>query len=273
MSFHLAIHFRVTRLKRQFRRHLGWRGGIVLGLLLTGAFLSLFTSQWEEMMDMPAATNVKEPGQTTSAALATGQILAQDDFQHPDQSFWKQVMNGQILSSDPNGSVSFVSAGDKGLIIHGSGGLTALLGPRVENAEVVCIGALSDYTGANVGMFLRRIDAGNWYKTYLNGTELVLQQSRAGKTTLLAHIPFKVNANQLYVLRFRAIGNQLQARAWAQGSPEPTVWMVTGKATQVRQAGKSVQAALPAGYAGMSLQLQINVTARITRFVEVSRSL
>lgn len=268
MSFQLLVHYRVERLKRQFRLYLGWKGGLMLVLLLAGASLSLFTPQWEGMMEMPVAPRLKEPEQAIPLVMATGPILAQDNFQDLNPTFWEQVKHTQILSSDPQGSVSFIDGSNSGLIIHGSGEISVLLGPQVDNAEAVCIGSLSSYDGANVGMFLRRVDAKNWYKTYLDGTDLVLQESRAGVTKVLARVPFKVNSNQLYILRFHAIGNQLEARAWAQGTPEPTSWMVK---SQVTTGGKGTQEGMSAGYAGISLRLQMNVTARITRFIEVSQ--
>jgi hypothetical protein len=185
--------------------------------------------------------------------------LAQDAFQRPDQMFWGTATDGQLWSGDAQSSPSFKIVGHTGQI-NGSGTFNALLGPRSTNEEVVFSGSISRFGPFNMGAVLHWTDANNWYKAYIDGSQLVLLKRAVGVTTLIKAVPFAALAGKQYSLRFRVVGRMLLARVWPTGSAEPTNWLVT--------AADSTGTALPSGFGGLRLFLVSGAIVTITMFTE-----
>jgi hypothetical protein len=74
---------------------------------------------------------------------------------------------------------------------------------------------------------LRFTDANNWYKAYIDGSNLIIQKKVAGTGTILATMAFAAQANTHYSIRFQVIGTALSAKVWASSGSEPTNWMLT----------------------------------------------
>src|SRR5579859_6376657 len=188
-------------------------------------------------------------------------LLAQDNFQRNDQRFWGTASNGQIWGGNANSSPAFTVAGQTGTIANGAGIFDATLGPRTTDAEVVFTGSLSLFGegNSNIGSVLRWTDSNNWYKAYLDGTQLILLKRVAGTMTRLNAANFPALNGKEYTLRFRVVGSMLWARAWLTGQPEPAAWLTTANDT-----------ALPSGFAGLRVVIQNGVLVRIHMFTEMA---
>ncbi len=193
----------------------------------------------------------------TMPVVAAANLVAADTFQRTDQQFWGTASDGQRWAGDAQVSPSFSIAGGAGQIAQGQGIYQAVLGPAVSNAEVLFKGSLSHFAQSNLGAVLRWTDPNNWYKAYINGTQLVLIKNAAGKMTRLSTVAFTAQDGQSYMMRFRVTGSSLMAKVWPAGQAEPTTWMVTATDT-----------ALASGFGGVRLVLQNGVVARITMFTE-----
>ncbi len=188
-------------------------------------------------------------------------VLAQDTFQRGDQRFWGTASDGQTWSANANNSPAFTIAGQAGIIANGPGIFDATLGPRTIDAEVAFSGSLSLFGegSSNIGSVLRWTDTNNWYKAFLDGTQLILLKRVAGTMTRLNAANFPAQNGKEYTLRFRVVGSMLFARAWLTGQPEPATWIVTANDT-----------ALPSGFAGLRVVIQNGVVARIRVFTETA---
>jgi hypothetical protein len=192
---------------------------------------------------------VRTPAATT--------ILASDTFQRADRPFWGKASDGQIWGGDANSKAGFVIADRSGQIIEGHSIYNATLGGLTSDAEVVFSGSLSGFDHSNLGAILRWRDERNWYKAYINGTQLILLKDVAGTMIILNTVPFTAYAGTSYTLRFRVIGSQLLARVWLTGEIEPATWMVAGADENISS-----------GFGGLRLVLQDGVDATITMFTE-----
>ena len=139
---------------------------------------------------------------------------------------------------------------------NGSGFYNAVLGPTATNSEVVFTGTLSSFSNANMGAVARWTDTNNWYKAYIDGSNLVVQKKVSGAYTTLGSTPFAASGGTAYSLRFRVVGTTLEARVWPAGTAEPTTtWMVT-----------ATDSALSSGYSGLRITIQTGATATFTTF-------
>jgi len=203
-----------------------FRWGLIFSLaailILAGGLGLFYRKPWSTIHPLPG-TPGKVSGQPTR------NLLAQDSFQRPDQQGWGTASDGHSWGADAaNGPVFSIQQG-RGTIIGGRGGQNATLGPRVADAEVFFTGSINFFHQSNLGAILRWVDAGTFYKAYIDGQHLVLLKSINGRMTRLASVPFRATANMLYNLRFRVQGTMLSAQAWQQNTPEPTQWMVTAQ--------------------------------------------
>ena len=198
------------------------------------------------------------PTPKNSLTLPTG-ILAQDNFQRPDQAFWGITTGGQAWGADARTSQSFAVVNHTGQVTNGNGVYDAILGSRTTNAEVVLSGSLNHYATSSLGPVLRWTDANNLYKVFLGGGQLILLKKVAGVVTVLKTVPFPAQDGTAHTFRFRAAGSQLSARVWPAGQPEPSNWMIMVTDND-----------LQSGYGGLRVAMQSGATATITSFMETS---
>lgn len=158
--------------------------------------------------------------------LVLGSTLAQDTFQRANQTFWGTASDGHAWQGDANTSPAFTIVNNTGQI-SGNGAYNALLGPVVQNAEVVMTGSITNFTVSNMGVILHWVDANNWYKAGLTGGTLVLQKKLNGVVSTLGSVSFPASANTSYTVRFRLVNSTLSVRAWVAGQPEPPNWQLT----------------------------------------------
>jgi hypothetical protein len=182
-------------------------------------------------------------------------ILAHDTFQRPDQAYWGKASDGHMWGGDANSSQSFSIVGHSGQIANGYNNYNAVLGPAVTNAQVLFSGSINSFQYTNIGAALRWTDANNWYKAYIDGTNLVIQKKVNGSTTILSQTPFTAQAGISYTLRFSVIGSTLSAKVWRTGSPEPDYWMAI-----------AMDNTFSSGYCGLRILIQSGTRSQITAF-------
>jgi len=131
-----------------------------------------------------------------------------------------------------------------------------VLGPVVTNAEVLFSGSISSFNNVNLGAVLRWKDGNNWYKAYIDGSNLIIQKKINGSTNVLGQVAFTATAGTSYTLRFSVSGSTLSAKVWQTGKTEPTNWMV-----------KVTDSSLQSGYCGLRMLDQNAAVATFTSFI------
>ncbi len=200
------------------------------------------------------------PTVTPSPSSTPGTTLAKDTFQRANQTYWGKASDGQTWGGDANSSNVFSIAGNTGKVANGSTSYSAVLGPVATNAQVLFSGSMSNFTSTNLGAALRWTDGNNWYKAYIDGTNLIVQKKVKGTTTILGQVSFAATAGTSYTLRFSVIGTTLSAKVWKTGNTEPTNWMVT-----------VTDSSLQSGYCGLRMQVQNGAVATYTSFIATSQ--
>jgi len=203
------------------------------------------------------------PSPTASTSPTPGTILAQDTFQRANQSRWGTASDGQLWGGDANSSSVFAIAGTTGQLVNGNTSYNAVLGPTATDAQVVFSGSISSFsaTATNFGAVLRWTDTNNWYRAFINGTNLIIQKKVNGSLSMLKKIPFTAQAGTSYSLRFSAIGSTLTAKVWPTGNTEPGAWMLT-----------ATDSSLQAGQCGLRLLMRSKIIAQITAFTAMTQS-
>lgn len=215
---------------------------------------------------VPVATSTRHglghastSGSTTPTATVPttpgGTMLGEDTFQRTNQTGWGSASDGQKWGGDATNTSVFSITGNTGQIANGSTAYNAVLGASAGDSEVVLSGSISSFSNANLGAVLRWKDTNNWYKAYINGTNLVLQSKVNGTTTTLKSVAFTASTSTSYTIHFRAVGTTLSANVWKTGTTEPSGWQATATDT-----------ALAAGQAGLRVQVASGVTAKISAF-------
>jgi hypothetical protein len=188
-------------------------------------------------------------------------VLAQDDFQRPDQSLWGMASDGSTWGGDANKSAAFAIVGGVGQVTGGRGFFNAILGPLTANEEVVMSGSVDHFDNLrdNLGAVLRWTDDNNYYKAYFDGASLILIKRVAGAVTRLGAVPFSARDGVRYSLRFRLVGSQLLVRAWPSEAAEPGTWMISAS-----------DRSLASGYGGLRVLVEPGITITVALFQERS---
>jgi len=251
---------------------------IIVIALSSGLVLSVFAHSIEAALTVPARLSVPPqhtpPGTettprvamtpptvatATATSVSMNAILAQDTFQRADQLFWGMAVDGQTWSADAATQHVFSIVGQTGHIANGTGAFNATLGPLVSDAEVAFSGSMNQFHQSNLGAVLRWLDINNWYKAYIDGTNLVILKKSAGTGASLGAVPFNAIANVSYTLRFQVIGTRLSAKAWQTSQTEPPGWQISVADT-----------ALHNGYGGIRVVLNNDSVANFTIFKETT---
>ena len=146
-------------------------------------------------------------------------------LQRPNQLFWGTASGGGSWLADASTSPAFAIADRVGQVTASSGTFTALLGPRLANAELMVTLSISRFNGENnMGAVLHWRDTTHWYKVYLNGESLVLIKRDASQTLQLGSVPFPAQPGLRYSLLVQVRGAVILAKAWPALSSEPASW-------------------------------------------------
>jgi hypothetical protein len=123
---------------------------------------------------------------------------------------------------------------------------------------VYATGSISSFSNSNFGDVLRWTDGNNWYKAYIDGSNLIIQKKVNGTTSILTSTPFSATAGTAYSIHFRVVGSTLTANAWASSGSEPAGWMATAS-----------DSTFTSGFSGMRFLTQTG-TATVTSFLAKS---
>ncbi len=255
-----------------------WFVSTLLGICLFGGLIAgIFSRSIEAALTLSKVTGMQTitPSRMPAIPAATPMptmpspvsnnmnILARDTFQRPDQAFWGTASDRRVWVGDANTIDAFSIVRNAGQIDHLQGIYNAILGPVTTDAEVVFSASVNHFNpnSVNIGAVLRWTDSNNWYKAFINGTELVILKHIQGSSTRLEAIPFSAQDAASYTLRFRAIGATLFAKAWRSSDPEPTGWMLT-----ITDTGTL----LLSGSGGLRVAVQADTVVRVTSFLETS---
>lgn len=203
----------------------------------------------------PTTTPSPSPSPTITPSPTPGTVIAQDTFTRANQSHWGTASDGHIWGGDANSNAAFSIHNNVGQIANGSGPYNAVLGPSVADSQVLFTGSLSSFSNNNLGAVLHWQDSNDWYKAYINGTQLVVQKRVAGVTTTLAQVNFTAAVNTPYDLRFQIVGPTLTAKVWASTATEPSTWQIT-----------TTDSSLTSGQCGLRVQVLGSTSANITSF-------
>jgi sugar lactone lactonase YvrE len=169
--------------------------------------------------------------QPTAKPLA----LAQDGFQRADQALWGNIADGQKWGGDANRQTAFSISNHAGLVSTTGGTVSnAVLGPVAAEAEVYMTGLIASFADSNFGSVLRWTNGDNWYKGFIDGSNLLIQKRVKGRNSTLASIRFAARAGTAYTLHFRVVGSTLTANVWVASSSEKSGWMVTARDSSLK---------------------------------------
>jgi serine/threonine protein kinase len=208
-------------------------GGLVTaGVVIVGGVTLYALEGHNTALTSSTGTTGTPPKATTTRATGPT-IIAQDDFQRANQQGWGTASDGKnqwMLEAATMSNFSIVN--HTGLIQVPQGGnggeQTAILGGALSDGEVIVTGTASNFNNDNqLGVALRWTDDSHYYKAYLTGNTFSLIKRFNATTPISKSIPFTTSPNVPYTIRFRIVGNTMEARAWQSGQNEPTGWMLT----------------------------------------------
>ncbi len=208
----------------------------------------------------PTPTSSPTPTNTPTATPSPGTTLAKDTFQRANQTNWGTASDGQKWGGDANSSSVFSISANTGKVANGSTSYSAVLGPIATNAQVLFSGSISNFNGTNLGAVLRWRDGNNWYKAYIDGSNLIIQKKVQGTTTILGTKAFTATAGTSYSLRFSISSTTLSAKVWQTGTNEPTSWMIT-----------VTDSSIQSGYCGLRILDANSAVATFTSFIAISQ--
>jgi streptogramin lyase len=182
--------------------------------------------------DEEFANKLAESGPNVSApppppVATVGSSIAQDTFVRPNQANWGTSSDGHAWGADAATNTAFSIANNAGMATNPGGVLTGTLGAVTGDMQVVATGSVNTFSGSDYGVVARYTDPSDWYKAYIDGTNLVIRRNVSGTNLVLAAVPFPASGGASYTVKFQAFGNWLLAKAWSASSAEPASWMIS----------------------------------------------
>jgi serine/threonine protein kinase len=198
---------------------------------------------------------------TTATTRPNPNILAEDNFQRGNQNFWGTASDGLAWGGDALNSMDFSIVNHRGQIhrtANGNSLYTALLGTRYTDFEVVATAMLDSFNNSHIGVMLRYQDDNHYYKARITGNTLeIINRQDPNHGPTIASTAFAAQPNAFYTIRFQVIKNKLRAKAWPEGTNEPTNWMVTAN-----------DSLFTLGQGGLRPQLNQGATMQFSMFKE-----
>ncbi|HEV2581928.1 MAG TPA: hypothetical protein VGT44_13825, partial [Ktedonobacteraceae bacterium] len=236
-------------------------GGLVTAGVVVAGGITLFALQ-NGNHGLGGNGTTPTPATTGTHPVTGPTVLAQDDFQRNNQQFWGTASDGSHQWQQDAATSNFFSINNQmGQIQvpqNGTGGeLTAILGQSFANGEVFVKGTVSNFNNSQLSAILRWTDDNHYYKVFLQGNKFNLIKRMNTVTPISKNIQFTTQAGVTYSLRFRIVGNTMEAKAWQSDQQEPTGWMFT--VTDNNQQYNS-------GNGGIRTNVSAGVTVDITSF-------
>ncbi len=213
-------------------------GASAVGVVAVGGtalFLAIHNSNGQTTTGGTQTT--PSPTSHTTATATTQvnpNILAEDTFQRPDQTFWGMASDGLPWGGDAINSNDFSIVNHRGQIHRtaaNSSLYTAVLGSAHPDAEVLVTAMIDTFNNSHIGAILRYHDDNHYYKVLLdqNGMHFLKRIDPQHGPTIGNQATFSPQTNTFYTIRFRVTGTTLQAKAWQAGTIEPNGWMITAQ--------------------------------------------
>ncbi len=231
------------------------------------SFSNLPTGTYTETLTVPTGyvASTTNPvtialNEDTTQNFGITTIIANDTFQRSNQTYWGTASDGQAWGADASNNNHFSISSNTGLASGTSGILSGVLGPSKTDEQVLVTVKSSSYArNTDPDALLRYTDANNWYKAYLDGSNLVIRKNVAGTNTQIASAAFSATTNTLYTIRFQVVGEILSAKAWASSGSEPSNWTVSVDDT-----------ALTSGKCGIGINNAVGANITFTSFTAYS---
>ena len=229
---------------------------VILGS--TGIFFTVFAHR-TTTTNTPAIKTQTTPVVHGSPVVSMNEIVAQDNFQRADQTFWGNAPDGQPWHEEANSKPFFSIKNKTGQVVAtDAGAFNALLGPQRNNEDIVFAGSVNHFSqNVNIGAVVRWTDEHNWYKALIDGKNLAFIKHVNGVATTISEIPFSAQDGVSYSLHFRIVDTTLYANVWQSDQQEPQIWMLTATDTSF---------AKTQGFGGMRFSVQPGTVVTITSF-------
>jgi streptogramin lyase len=186
---------------------------------------------------------VEAAGFSMTNTSATGNYIIEDTFTRPNQTGWGTTTNPDGVPNvtwgmDGNGAKSYVTVGNT-IGVYGYPGVTNVVGIASSGSATYNGGdSLVKFALSAVGHVTPYVvqnacgDKSCYYGARLHTSQnkLELAKRSGNGTTILASVPFTASATTFYWMRLDVVtgaSDTVQAKIWADGSPEPTSWMLT----------------------------------------------
>jgi hypothetical protein len=190
--------------------------------------------------------NLQHSFHTKASPTTVAANTIEDNFTRANQTGWGITTNTDSVpnvawGTDADGSQSYVSiTGNTGMF--GYQGSVNVVGLATAGTTTYGNGAdtLVSFTMSSVGHVIPSVflnacaNKSCYYSAQLHTSQNTLEIGERKKNinTVLASVPFTPSANTLYWMRLDTATDRsgtIEAKVWADGTPEPTGWMVTGK--------------------------------------------
>ena len=218
------------------RRAFLFGGLLAAGVVVIGGVTLLELKNHAASPTTTTGGTARTPAAARTTTTGGPVFIAQDNFHRADQQGWGTASDGHVWSQDAATSPDFSIAGQTGQILqNGNGGeLTAILGPAFQDGEIFLSGTVSDFhNNSQLGIALRWTDNNHYYKVYLDGQNFHLIKRMDTQVPISKQVGFQAQSGVSYSVRFRVVGNSMEARAWQTGTAEPAGWML--QATDTNQ--------------------------------------
>lgn len=154
-------------------------------------------------------------------------FLATDSFYRFNQSgSWGTASDGQVWSVLTGPATPSIN-NNEGVLTGNTTQTILTLGSSTPSDCELLVRLANTQNTDSVFIIARASNASNFYRCRILNQALTIQKVVGGGTTTLVSTAFTVTAGNFYWIRFRIVGSNLWAKAWADGSAEPTSWTLT----------------------------------------------
>jgi PKD repeat protein len=182
-------------------------------------------------------TDTQGNSSTASATVTVSSgVLGQDTFTRPNQSGWGTASNGAPWAP---AAASLSIAGNEGVVNSTASSAYELLGTATTADANGLVRFSTTATTNTVGIILRAQPNGNMYLGRYDGSGHLQFEYRVGTSwTHVSLVSFNPSPNTFYWLRFQLQGTNVNLKAWAYGTTEPSAWNWSGTSTGITAAGQ-----------------------------------
>jgi hypothetical protein len=166
----------------------------------------------------------------------TSSVLTKDSFTRANQAGWGTASNGAPWAPATS---SLSIANNEGVVSATSSSAYELLGTATTADANGLVRFSVASSGDTAGIILRAQPNGNLYLGRYDGAGHLQFEYRVGSSwTHVSLVSFTPTINNFYWLRFQVQGVNVNLKAWAYGTSEPTAWNWSGTSSGITNAGQ-----------------------------------